>query len=84
MAGPNTRIRKRENGLFGISSVLAPWMAATALELNLIPATMSIDPVLECGLRTDPFNVPSLGATARYASSDPPAVNEYIRRIRSE
>ncbi len=55
-----------------------------ALVLNLNPATKSIDPVLECGVRTDPFNVPSLGATARYASSDPPAVNEYIRRIRRE
>lgn len=83
MARPNTASLSGSQSV-RISPASAPRIAATALVLNLIPATKSIDPVLECGVRTDPFNVPSLGATARYVSSDPSAVNEYIRRIRSE
>ena len=83
MAAPNIRIRNAEQSV-PISSVLARRMAAIALVQNSIPATNEQRSLLESGVRTDPFNVPSLGATARYVSSDPPAANEYTRRVRGE
>ena len=81
MAGSNTRIRKRENSLSGSHRC---WRHGRRPGAEFDHGGMSNDPVLECGVRTDPFNVPSLGATARYVSSDPPAANEYARRVRSE